>query len=187
MNTTQSLIVYLFVKSEPVAYKELQSSFGMQEDELKSAIRDSSAMLASLFLTVVDDGKSVELRTAPSASTLVEKIRKDEFSRDIGKAGIETLSIVLYRGPSSRSEIDFIRGVNSSHILRSLSMRGLLRRVSHPKDERSFLYEPTTELLSHLGVRTLQELPEYESVVAEMSALEERAHETNAGETPPHI
>ncbi len=120
----------------------------------------------------VDDGRAVELRVAPAAAKLVEEMRKEDLSRDIGRAGLETLSAILYRRPLTRSEIDFIRGVNSSQILRTLVMRGLVRKVPNPKDERSFLYEPTTELLSQLGVARASELPEYETVRSKLTELE---------------
>ena len=177
MNSTQALIVFLFAKGEPVKKEQVQKYLGLADEAFSSAIRDAAAFLEQGGLTLVDDGKEIELRTSSAMKELVEKIRKDEFSKDIGKAGIETLAIVLYRGPASRSEIDYIRGVNSSHILRSLAMRGLLRRVPHPKDDRSFLYEPTTELLAHFGISSVQELPEYAEVTAELSQLETASHE----------
>jgi segregation and condensation protein B len=72
--------------------------------------------------------------------------------KDLGKAGLETLSIILYQGPISRAEIDYIRGVNSNFILRNLLIRGLIERVENPHDQRSFLYKPTLELISYLGL-----------------------------------
>lgn len=176
-NVTQALIVFLFAKGEPVKKEQVQKYLGLTDEAFSSAITAAAAFLEQGGLTLVDDGKEIELRTSSAVKELVEKIRKDEFSKDIGKAGIETLAIVLYRGPASRSEIDYIRGVNSSHILRSLAMRGLLRRVPHPKDDRSFMYEPTTELLAHFGISSVQELPEYAEVTAELSQLEAASHE----------
>ena len=124
-------------------------------------------------ITIVDDGVEVELRVDERSAPLIEKIRKDEYSRDIGKAGLEALSAVLYRGPLTRSEIDFIRGVNSSQTLRTLTLRGLVRKIPNPKDERSFLYEPTTELLAQLGVSRMQDLPDYAQVRQKLQQLEE--------------
>jgi segregation and condensation protein B len=172
MDKVQSLITYLFVTGEPVTHEALSKYFAFTRKECMDAIAEADVKLAPLGLTIIDDGKEIELRTSPQVVELVEKIRKEEYSRDIGKAGIETLAILLYKGASSRSQIDYIRGVNSSHILRSLSMRGLLRRVTHPKDERSFLYEPTTELLAHLGVAKREDLPDFSNVTAELAALE---------------
>lgn len=185
MNPSQQLVTYLFTKGEPVSRTELMRYFSLDDAALTEAVSGAAEGLRALGLTLVDDGKEYELRSAPEMAALVEQIRKDEYGRDIGKAGIETLAIVLYKGPASRSEIDYIRGVNSSHILRSLAMRGLLRRVTHPKDERSFLYEPTTELLSHLGVGKRDELPEFTAVAAELASLENTPDE-GAGDTSTH-
>jgi segregation and condensation protein B len=114
----------------------------------------------------------VELRTGPNAAELVERVQKEEYARDIGKAGLEALAAILYRGPLTRAEVDFIRGVNSTQTLRTLTMRGLVRKISNPKDERSFLYQPTTELYAELGIHSQSELPEYASTRAKLEQLE---------------
>ena len=134
-------------------------------------------------ITLVDDGVEVELRVDAQNSALIEKIRKEEYVRDIGKAGLEALSAVLYRGALTRSEIDFIRGVNSSQTLRTLTLRGLVRKVPNPKDERSFLYEPTTELLAQLGFSRAQDLPEYAEVRAKLRQLEEAYRQKQSEQT----
>jgi len=111
-------------------------------------------------------------------------VRKEEYSRELGRAGTEALAAVLYRGPLTRAEVDFIRGVNSSHTLRTLTMRGLLRKTSNPKDERSYLYEPTTELLATLGVARVEDLPQWSEVREKLATLEsayrEKEHEDHA-------
>ena len=89
---------------------------------------------------------------------------KEELNRDLSKASLETLSIVLYKNGVSRSEIDYIRGVNSSFTLRALSVRGLVERILDPKDNRRYLYRPSFELFSFMGIKSVQELPEYGEV-----------------------
>lgn len=151
--------------------KELMRILSASSEQLESAIGELSAREGGIVIS--DDGSMLELRAASAASALIEKVRKEEYAQGIGRAGLEALAAVLYRGPLTRSEIDFIRGVNSTQTLRTLAMRGLLRRVPNPKDERSFLYEPTTEALAHLGVSRLKDLPEYESVRQKLQQLEE--------------
>lgn len=183
MTNEQQLITYLFVKGEPVTKREILSYFKWDEAALSTALSSATNLVAQLSLSIVDDGKELELRTASGAQPLVDEIRKDDLGRDIGKAGLETLAIVLYKGAVSRAEIDYIRGVNSSHILRSLAMRGLVRRVPKPSDDRSYLYEPTTELLGHLGASRIEDLPDYAAIRANLAALEASATETP--EEPP--
>jgi len=161
----------LFALGRPLSRTDFQKMLGATGAEVESALKNLADKKGGVVL--VDDGKEVELRTASGSAALVERIRKEEHARDIGKAGLEALSAVLYRGPLTRSEIDFIRGVNSSQTLRTLTLRGLVRKVQNPKDERSFLYEPTTELLSELGVVRAQELPDYAEVRSKLETLEE--------------
>ena len=168
----------LFALGRPLSRAELQKMLGATEAEINSALHILAEKKGGVVL--VDDGAEVELRVAPECAALIEKIRKEEYSREIGKAGMEALSAVLYRGPLSRAGIDFIRGVNSSQTLRTLTLRGLLRRIE-PSEERnlpagrrgSFLYEPTTELLAELGVWRLQGLPDYAEVRDKLQQLEE--------------
>ena len=122
-------------------------------------------------LTLIQTDTEVMLGTAKEFSPLIEQLTKEELSRDLGKAGLETLSIVLYQGPISRADIDYIRGVNSQFILRNLLIRGLVERIDNPKDARSFLYKTTLDLLAHLGISKVEDLPEYEKVRSDIDAF----------------
>ena len=161
----------LFALGRPISRSELIKMVAASPEQIEEAL--TKLKTRSGGITLVDDGVEVELRVSAQNSALIEKVRKDEYSRDIGKAGMEALSAVLYQGPLTRSEIDFIRGVNSSQTLRTLTLRGLVRKVPNPKDERSFLYEPTTELLAQLGASRQQDLPDYADVRQKLQQLEE--------------
>ena len=129
--------------------------------------------------------KPNKLTTITEASELIKQITKEELTKDLGKAALETLAIVLYQGPISRADIDYIRGVNSSFILRNLMIRGLIERMNNPNDPRGYLYRPTFELLSHLGITSVKELPEFDTVQENLTDFmrknEEESHvsETN--------
>lgn len=172
----------LFWKGEPISLSKLATLVGEDTDAVKGALTTLSTSLSGRGLAVVLIDDEVELRTAPDASSLIEKLTKDELMRDLGKAGLETLSIVIYRHPIKRSEIDYIRGVNSSFILRNLLMRGLVERVSE-KEGRGFSYKPTVELLSHLGVAQIEDLPDYVRVKADLEAFEASAKEESVEST----
>jgi segregation and condensation protein B len=169
---SQTIEALLFTLGRPLSRKELIEKLEVSAEDIELALRDLQKNAGERGILCVDDGREVELRISPQSADMVEKVRKEELARELGRAGAETVSAILYRGPLSRSEIDFIRGVNSSQILRTLLVRGLVRRVSNPKDERSFLYEPTTELLSELGVSHRDELPDYKKTRSKLSDLE---------------
>jgi segregation and condensation protein B len=179
----QHIEALLFARGGAVSKKELVKLLNTTPEELALAAAALGAASAGRGIALVDDGLELELRTAPAVSQKIEELRKEEFSREIGRAGLEVLAAILYRGPLTRAEIDFIRGVNSSQTVRTLLMRGFVRRVPNPKDERSFLYEPTTEILGHLGVVSMHDLPEYEQVRAKLDELE-AAYKNKQAEVP---
>ncbi|MGC9602562.1 MAG: SMC-Scp complex subunit ScpB [Minisyncoccia bacterium] len=182
--TVADIEALLFALGRPVSKQEITKKLEVSKEEIEAAL----LMYASRKtggITLVDDGATLELRTSAEAAELVERIQKEEYARDIGKAGLEALAAILYRGPLTRTEVDFIRGVNSTQTLRTLTMRGLVRKVPNPKDERSFLYEPTTELYAELGIHGKTELPEYTAIRAKLGQLEAayRAKEDEAPQT----
>ena len=176
-NLSRKIEAILFFKNEPVKIKWLEKVLGGSPQELSEAILELKTDLSGrgIVLTELDD--SVALRTAPEHSDILLELRKEELSRDIGKAGLETLSIILYRSPITRAKIDYIRGVNSTFIIRNLLIRGLVEKTSNPKDARSFLYKPTFQLLSFLGISNISELPEYEDVRDEIDQFQKQQEE----------
>jgi len=169
-NLEQKIEAVLFWKGEPVALKKLAQIFDADEGAINAALSALEANLAGRGIALVRKDDEVALATAKSASELIEKLTKEELIRDLGKAGLETLSIIIYQGPISRAEIDYIRGVQSNFILRNLTIRGLIEKVPNPSDQRSFLYRPTFELLSYMGVNKIEEMPQYAEARAEIES-----------------
>ena len=166
----ESLIeAVLFAAGEPLKKKRLATLLEMEADDLKSALKALHAGLQGRGLALVETEDEVELRTAPAAATVVKKYRESELSRDLGKASLETLALVLYKKGATRSEIDFVRGVTSSAALRTLLLRGLVERTEDEADRRRARYQPTPEALAHLGVSTIASLPRYEQFTAALA------------------
>lgn len=152
----------LFFKGEPVKLGFLASTLKVSEDEVQQGIATLETTSTRRGVVLVRNGDEIMLCTAPAMGATIETLLKEEISKDLGKAGLETLAIVLYQGPVPRSEINYIRGVNSNYILRSLLVRGLIEKVEGTT--RSTTYRPSFELLSYMGVSKVDDLPEYASV-----------------------
>jgi segregation and condensation protein B len=167
----------LFWKAEPISLKKLAVLLKKDLEEIKTAVTNLHEQLKGRGVTLVQWEDEVTLGTASEMSEMIESLTKDELTKDLGKAGLETLSIILYQGPLSRADIDYIRGVNSQFILRNLLVRGLIERVDNPQDQRSFLYKPTLELLSHLGVSKISDIPDYETVKTDIENFKQATHE----------
>lgn len=151
----------LFWKGESLTLKKIASILNTTEEEIKAGLEALNEKLHGRGTQLIYKEDEVMLGTHKEMSTIIEGLIKEELVKDLGKAGLETLSIILYRGPVARREIDYIRGVNSNFILRNLLVRGLIEKVPAPKDQRSFLYKPTFSLLSYLGLSKIEDLPEF--------------------------
>lgn len=163
---------FLFTEGGTLTLKKLASLLGVKEPELKTALAELTQRLLGSGLGLIVSDTEATLAVSPESSQAVREAYREELARDIGDAGLEVLAIVLYRGPSTRSQIDYVRGVNTSSTIRNLLSRGLLERTGNPEDAREYLYRPTVELLAHLGIRAARELPEYETLTKELAAFE---------------
>ena len=184
MNLEALIEAVLFYKAEPMKKVALAELFDVTPDAMVVALDALSVALAGRGIHLVMTDETVQLATAPGASELIERVRKDDLSADIGKAGAETLAIILYRGPLTRAEIDSIRGVNSTFILRNLLIRGLIDRKVHPEDARSYVYAATPSLMNHLGIERREILPEFADIMNALDTFERHEAERTAESNP---
>lgn len=161
----------LFYKGEDVQIKKLANLLNVTDEEIEEGLKKLEESLKGRGLVIVRKDDSVVLGISGELSSLIESIRKDEITKELSKASLETLSIILYKNGVSRSEIDYIRGVNSSFILRNLLVRGLIEKIIDPKDSRKILYRPTFETLSFMGVSSIEQLPNYIEVKEQLEEV----------------
>ena len=179
--TTPALLeAVLFSSGEAVQKKKIIELLSLTPPQLLEAIEVLRTALKGHGLLLVETETEIELRTAPGASDIVAQYRESELSRDIGKASLETLAMIVYKGSASRSDIDWVRGVNSAAALRSLTLRGLIEKTEDPDDKRKVRYLATVEALAHLGVDSKKSLPRYN----EFSKTLEEQEQTFIGNTP---
>ena len=170
MDLSSKIESILFFKNEPIVLSELSKMLDTPKEKLQITINKLQEEFKDRGIVLITNDDEVSLGTHPDASELIEKLQKEEFSRELGRAGLETLAIVLYRGPVARREIDNIRGVNSGFTLRTLLVRGLVERTEGPS--RGHTYKPTLKLLQHLGISKKEELPEFETAFKEITKFE---------------
>lgn len=164
MSPKNKIEAILFYKGEPVAYDFLSKIIGTSVEEVKAATQELRNDFENRGISLVTTDTEVQITTSDEVSSLIQKIDKEEIDSDLSKASLETLSVILYQGPVNKRDIDYIRGVNSGFILRSLSVRGLVDKEVDPKDKRTHLYKPSTDLLMHLGIDKAEQLPKYNEV-----------------------
>ncbi len=152
----------LFSLGEPVGLQRLREVLGGPE---LGALRGALEALRMSYeqrgggFRLVEVAGGYQLRTIPQVSTWVSRAREVKPLR-LSRAAVETLSIVAYRQPVTRQEVEKVRGVDSGGILRSLIERGLVRVAGRSKDPgRPLLYGTTRSFLEMFGLRDLSDLP----------------------------
>lgn len=166
-----ALEALLFASGEPLEKKRLAKFLGLKDAELRLALKALKKQLDEHGVSVIETDSEVELRTSVEASDIVKKLRENELSRDLGKASLETLAVIAYKTGTTRGEIDWVRGVNSSASLRTLLIRGLIEGREDENDKRRVLYNLTTEALAYLGITSSENLPRASELRAAAQAV----------------
>jgi len=112
------------------------------------------------------------MATNPQNSEYVQKFLKTEVCQELTPASLETLSIIAYRGPLTKLDLEKIRGVNCSIIIRHLLIKGLItekvvnkvRSNEEQIDCDNNIYSVSLDFIKHLGINDIQELPDYEKL-----------------------
>jgi len=150
----------LFVAQGPVGIADLVRALDLPRPAVLRAIDALAEGLEGRGLRVQRGDGTVRLVTAPESAPAVQRFLGLELSAPLTRAALETLSIIAYRQPLTRPEVDALRGVSSDGVLRTLLARGLVepvgRRetVGHP-----FEYGTTFAFLDYFGLGSLDELP----------------------------
>lgn len=161
MNLKSTIEALLFIQGEPLAISRIAKITGQEKTNIQSALQELAAEYRERGIVLIQSDDAWQFATHPGAKAAVEKLVTSELSDDLSRASVEVLSIIAYKGPVSRADIEYIRGVNSSFIVRNLLLRGLISREENPKDRRSYLYRVSADFLKHLGLGRIEELPQY--------------------------
>jgi len=155
----------LFISSQPLSFKRLSNLLEVEETAIEQLVKDLSEeyKLQNKGFQVIENGRKVEMVSHPENSDLAQKFLKEELSGELTPAGLETLTIITYRAPITKIELEQIRGVNCSLILRNLLIKGL---IEEEKDEKrmAIYYRPSLDFIRYLGINKIEELPNFEAL-----------------------
>lgn len=162
-NLLSQLESLLFVSAKALATKQLLELTGVSQDDLTKALEALTERYsqAGSGLSLLHDNHKYQLVTNSNNSELIKSFLHQELNSDLSRPSLETLTIIAYRGPIAKSDLDRIRGINCSQILRNLLLRGLVEIKSGSKDGETY-YQVTFDFLKFLGLASLSDLPDYD-------------------------
>ena len=141
-------------------------------NQLASALKVSAAQVKSLLEALgqrYQSGRGIRLQrikdqyqlvSAPEYAKLIEDFLGLEVTAHLTQAALEALAIIAYKQPTTRPEVDSIRGVNSDGVIKSLLAKGLIEELGRSEAAgRPILYGVTPDFLQHFGLENLEQLP----------------------------
>ena len=173
----------LFVSTRPLSVKRLAEVLDSDSKKVETALDDLGKRYKERGggMMLVRAGKEYQMMSSGENAKIVQEFIREEFTGELTRPSLETLTIIAYRGPVTKPEIEQIRGVNCSLILRNLMIRGLVE-AEEDKKLLATRYRISMDFMRYLNIRDISELPDYERLRSDkhlQELLEKKA------ETPP--
>lgn len=161
--SNQNLEALLFASAKPLSLKQLASLLLMPIEDVRQAVAEltEARNTAESGIHVLVHGETVQFVTNPELAEIVKRLSKEDAG-ELTRPSLETLTVIAYRGPMTRPELEAIRGVQCALILRNLLTRGLIEEKDDARRGEP-VYTLSTDSLRYLGVHSLEELPDYEA------------------------
>jgi segregation and condensation protein B len=180
----------LFVAAEPVPVRDLSRAIGLPLETIEALLEELMREYRTRGIRIMRHNDQVQLVSAPEAATVVERFLGVQSSAPrLSNAALETLAIIAYKQPLTRSGIEAVRGVDSAGAVRTLLQRGLIVELGRLQAVgRPVLYGTTEEFLKQFGLPSLAHLPPMEFPDVEAEGEQPQPAPTSSAESiePTH-
>lgn len=150
----------LFAAPGPVTPSQLAVALEVTTREVETGLGELESFYKQRGLRLQRHAGRVQLTTAPELGALIESFLGLEMTSRLSRAAVETLAIIAYNQPTTRPQVDAIRGVNSDSSLKSLLSKGLIQEIGRADSPgRPILYSTTSDFLQYFGLNSLADLP----------------------------
>jgi len=155
----------LFISAKPMSVNKLADLIKKEKKEIKQVCDElvEDHKKSEQGIQIIKNAAKYQMVSSSANTKLIQEFIKDETTGELSRPSLETLTVIAYRGPVSKVNLDRIRGVNCSLILRNLLLRGLIE-LKHDKKKNEDYYNVTFDFIRFLGINDVHELPDYEKL-----------------------
>ncbi len=152
----------LFISAKPMSIKQLAGILKSEVKEIESAGDEllEDYKKNNQGIQIIKDGNKYQTVSSAANAKVVQQFIKDETSGELTRPSLEALTVIAYRGPISKIDLDRIRGVNCALILRNLLIRGLIEAKFEQKKKDTY-YTVSFDFIRFLGLNQVKDLPDY--------------------------
>ncbi|MFH0923613.1 MAG: SMC-Scp complex subunit ScpB [Candidatus Falkowbacteria bacterium] len=153
----------LFISAKPMSVKQLSDLAGESIKEIEQAAVEliEDYKKDKRGVQIIKNNSKYQMVSSPDNAKLIKEFIKDETTGELSRPSLESLTIIAYRGPVAKIDLDRIRGINCALILRNLLLRGLIEGKYDNKKKETY-YSVTFDFIKFLGINNIKELPDYE-------------------------
>lgn len=190
-NLKSALEALIFASDKPVTIEQLKKVLGISDaallrkaiDELKSEYEAQGR-----GLRVIEIAGGFQMIASAEFSSFLKKLFKNRSSEKLSKPALESLAIIAYKQPLTKSEIESLRNVNVDGVMKSLLEKDLIRICGRKKiPGRPFVFGTTRIFLEHFGLKSLDDLPKMDDFTAMAKEAEDKAEIEEIPETEPEV
>ncbi len=164
-NLKSALEALFFIANRSLNKTELAKFCGRKIEEIEEPLNQliDDYQNRESGIKIIQDNQEYQMVTNSNYGPLIQKFLKQEVNQELTPASLETLSIIAYRGPIRKSELEQVRGVNCTIILRNLIIRGLIKEIAQNESDQieDKSYCISLDFLKYLGINEIKELPNY--------------------------
>ena len=153
----QKLVTILYLSGDPLSIATIANILKTTPEEIKKNLEELDKALVVVGLSLLHTNDELSIVTQPEQAQLVETFWKEELDGDLTPATLQVLTLVAYLGNGTREQISYIRGVQSSQSIRTLTVRGLIGRAGE-------VCTLKPEAMKQLGITKVEELPDYVTI-----------------------
>lgn len=159
----------LFISAKPMTVNQLadllKADLPAGQAGRKEIIKSADELLGDYKnnqagIQIINDGAKYQMVSSPANAKIIQEFIKDETTGELSRPSLEALTIIAYRGPVAKIDLDRIRGINCALILRNLLIRGLVESKFDKKKNETY-YTATFDFIRFFGLNSIKDLPDY--------------------------
>lgn len=157
----------LFIWGDPLSLKDMSNILDIKEKDIKKILNEmiDEFNYNRRGIRIIRIGDKFQMTTRPEHHEWISKLTQTKGSKSLSNASLETLSIIAYRQPITKSEIEAIRGVRCDKAIETLIDKSLIKEIGRlDKTGRPIIYGTTDEFLRYFGLEDLKSLPSIEDL-----------------------